>query len=73
MDGTWHDYEPHVRAYLLACKHAAAELEAHGSALDPRYHPTADGAAKFIPHNSVPAEAAKIRQAFREMTGGEPA
>jgi hypothetical protein len=28
------------------------------------------GACKLIPHNSVKAEAAKIRQAFREITEG---
>ena len=64
------DYDDQVRGYLRYCKRAAAEMEAAGSALNPEYHPTAAGACKLIPHNSVPAEAAKIRQAFREITEG---
>jgi hypothetical protein len=64
------DYDEQVRGYLAYCKRAAREMEAAGSALDAQYHPTADGACKLIPHNSVKAEAAKIRQAFREITGG---
>ena len=63
------DYTGPVREYLTYCRKAAAELEAGGSSLDPKYHPTADGAAKMIPHNSVSAEARKIREAFRELTG----
>ena len=58
-------YEDQVRAYLADCRRAAAEMDARGSAMDPRYHPTADGACKLIPHGGDPAEAAKIRQAFR--------
>src|ERR1035441_2297757 len=33
--------------------------------------PTADGACRLTPHNSAPAEARKIREAFRELAGGE--
>lgn len=58
-------YEDQVRGYLAYCKQAAAELEAARSHLDPKYHPTEAGACKLIPHGGDPAEAAKIRQAFR--------
>ena len=63
----WRRYEPAVRGYLADCKLAAAELAAAGSSLDRKHHPTADGAAKMIPHGGSPAEAAKIRQAFRAV------
>lgn len=66
------DYDQQVRSYLRYCERSRREMEAAGSHLDPKYHPTADGACKLIPHSSVPAEAAKIRQAFREITGTEP-
>jgi hypothetical protein len=59
------DYGQAVRAYLADCELAAAEMEAAGSSLDPKSHPTADGAVKMIPHGGNSAEAAKIRQAFR--------
>jgi hypothetical protein len=60
-------YDDQVRAYLADCRKAAAELGARGSALDPKYHPTADGAVKMIPHRGDPAEAKVIRQAFRDL------
>jgi hypothetical protein len=61
----WRDYEQAVRAYLADCELAADEMKAASSSLDPKYHPTEDGAVKMIPHGGNPAEAAKIRQAFR--------
>lgn len=67
---TWRDYEPAVREYLRYCRKAAAELKLQGSSLDPKYHPTADGAVKMIPHNGVPADAKKIREAFANVKGG---
>lgn len=60
-------YETRVREYLAYCRTAAADLKAAGSALDPKYHPTADGAVKMIPHRGDPAEAKKIRQAFADL------
>lgn len=62
------DYDGPVREYLAYCKRAAAELKLQGSHLDPRFHPTADGAVKMIPHSGDTAEAKKIREAFREAT-----
>ena len=62
------DYDGPVREYLRYCQRAAAELRLQGSSLDPKYHPTADGAVKMIPHRSHTAEARKIREAFREAT-----
>ena len=62
------DYDGPVREYLRYCRKAAAELALKGSQLDPKYHPTEDGAVKMIPHNGVQAEARKIREAFREAT-----
>lgn len=64
------DYDGPVREYLAYCKRAAAELQLKGSSLDPKYHPTADGAVKMIPHNGDKTEARKIREAFREATEG---
>jgi len=63
------DYAQKVREYLAYCRWSAAQLEARGSALDPKYHPTADGAVKMIPHGGVPAEAKRIREAFRDLAG----
>jgi hypothetical protein len=60
----WRRYESAVRDYFAYCELAAAELEAAGSCLDRKWHPTADGAVKMIPHHRDPTEAAKIRQAF---------
>ena len=65
----WRRYERAVRDYLAYCKLAAAELEAAGSSLDPKSHPTADGAVKMIPHRGDPA--AKIRQAVGKVTRSE--
>lgn len=62
--GTWRDYEPAVRKYLRYCKRASAELRLQGSRLDPKYHPTADGAVKMISHRADAGEAKKIREAF---------
>ena len=67
------DFEPAVRVYLRYCKQAAAELKLQGSHLDPKYHPTADGAVKMIPHGGDAGDAAKIRQAFRDLAGDKPA
>ena len=64
-DEGWRDYLPKVREYLAYCADAGAWMATQGSSLDPRYHPTADGAAKMIFH-LVPADADKIRRAFRE-------
>jgi hypothetical protein len=65
-------YEQAIREYLAYCKQAAADLEAAGSFLDPKCHPTSGGAVKMIPHGSNPAEADKIRQAFREAVQASP-
>jgi hypothetical protein len=61
------DYTTQVAGYLAYCRRAAAELEAAGSTLDPRYHPTAGGCVKMVPHRGDPAEAKAIRQAFRDL------
>ncbi len=62
------DYDGPVREYLRYCKRAAAELKLQGSRLDPQYHPTEAGCLRLVFHRT-PAEAAQIRQAFREATG----
>ncbi len=64
------DYDQQVRSYLRYCDRSRREMEAAGSHLDPKYNPTADGCVKQVPHGSDPAEAAKIREAFREITEG---
>jgi hypothetical protein len=61
------DYETQVRDYLAYCERAAAQIAAAGSSLDPKYHPTADGAVKMIAHQGDPAEARKIREAYLEL------
>ena len=61
------DYGQQVREYLAYCKRAAAELKLQGANLDPKYHPTADGACKLIY-----GDAKAIREAYGEITG-EPA
>lgn len=66
------DYDGPVRDYLAYCKRAAAELKLQGSVLDPKYHPTADGAVKMIPHAGDLTEAKKIRHAFRDLTERPP-
>ena len=63
------DYDRQVREYLSYCRKAAAFMEARGGHLDPKYHPTADGCCKFVPHGGDTAKAAQIRAAFRELTG----
>ena len=63
----WRRYESAVRDYFADCELAAAELAAAGSCLDRRWHPTADGAVKMIPHHGDSAEAAKIRLVFRAV------
>jgi len=63
------DYDQQVRDYLAYCRQAWKELRGN---LDPRYHPTADGAVKLIAHNGVAAEAKRIREAFRELAGVTP-
>jgi hypothetical protein len=66
------DYTERVRGYLVYCRRATMQLTARGSALDPKYHPTADGCVKLTPHSSVPAEARKIRETFRELQDDHP-
>jgi len=62
------DYAGHVREYLAYCEAAREQLEACGGRVDPRYHPSADGAVKMIPHGSDKARADAIRRAFGELT-----
>jgi hypothetical protein len=66
------DYTGPVGEYLNYCKKAAAELKLKGSSLDERFHPTADGAVKMVPHNGDKTEARKIREAFRDLTSPSP-
>jgi hypothetical protein len=60
------DYLPEVRAYLADCAK-------HQHLLNPRYHPTEDGAVKMIPHGQYPdpeecrAAARAIRSAYRTL------
>jgi len=69
--GDWQEHVPKVREYLAYCEQSSTWIEARGSTLDPRYHPTADGAVKMIAHDGNPAKAQLIRQAFRELAGGQ--
>jgi hypothetical protein len=62
------DYAGQVREYLTYCEAAREQLEARGGRVDPRYHPSADGAVKMIPHGSDKARADAIRRAFSELT-----
>jgi hypothetical protein len=62
------DYADQVREYLAYCEAARAQVEARGGRVDPRYHPSADGAVKMIPHGSDRARADVIRRAFGELT-----
>lgn len=62
------DYDDQVRAYLKDCREAGRELKLRGSFLDPKAHPTADGAVKLIPHRGVPAKAKQIREAFQRLS-----
>lgn len=71
--GSVSDYTTQVREYLAYCKWSAAWLEARGSHLDPKYHPTESGCAKFVPHGGDATRAKEIRQAFRDVTGDAPA
>jgi hypothetical protein len=66
------DYVAQVREYLAFCEQSRAELAALGRTLDPKCHPTADGAVKLIAHRGNADEAEKIRQAFGELTGNAP-
>lgn len=66
--GRVNDYDDQVRAYLAYCRKAAAELRLRGSVLDPKWHPTADGAVKMIPHRGVPAKAKQIREMFKRLS-----
>lgn len=63
----WEAYVPQVREYLGYCNWSRAWLGGRGASIDPKYHPTADGAVKMIFHRGDPAEAKKIRRAFREL------
>jgi hypothetical protein len=56
-----------VREYVAYCADARAQLEARGGRLDPKCHPTADGAVKMIPHGGDRARAEAIRQAFTDL------
>jgi hypothetical protein len=58
---TGQPYEADVRAYIADCQR-------HRSQLDPKYHPTADGAVKMIPHNGNAEAAEQIRQTFTALT-----
>jgi hypothetical protein len=62
------DYAGQIREYLTYCEAAREQLEARGGRVDPRYHPSADGAVKMIPHGSDRARAAAIRRAFSDLT-----
>jgi hypothetical protein len=62
------DYAGQIREYLAYCEAAREQLEARRGRVDPRYHPSADGAVKMIPHGSDKARAAAIRRAFSELT-----
>ncbi len=63
------DYTGPVRDYLRYCKRAAAELKLQGAVLERKYHPSEAGACRMVYHRT-PAEAEKIRQAYRELTAG---
>ena len=58
---TGEPYAAEVRAYIADCLR-------HRAQLDPAYHPTADGAVKFIPHGGDAEEAERIRQTFTAVT-----
>jgi len=62
------DYAGQIREYLEYCEDARHQLEPRGGRIDPRYHPSADGAVKMIPHGSDRAAADAIRRAFGELT-----
>ncbi len=62
------DYAGQVREYLASCAEARAQVEARGFRVDPRHHPSAEGAVKMIPHGSDRARAEAIRQTFAELT-----
>ena len=62
------DYAGQVREYLAYCETAREQLDACGGRLDPRYHPSADGAVRMIPHGSDRARADVIRRVFGELT-----
>jgi hypothetical protein len=59
------DYEQQVRDYLAYCRGAWKQLRGN---LNPKYHPTGDGAVKMIAHRGDAGEAKKIREAFRALT-----
>lgn len=62
------DYAGQVRQYLAYCGDARGQVEARGFRVDPRHHPSAEGAVKMIPHGSDRARAEAIRQTFAELT-----
>lgn len=62
------DYAGQIREYLTYCQAAREHLEARGGRLDPKYHPSADGAVKMISHGGDKAGAEVIRRAFGELT-----
>ena len=61
------DYAAQVREYLAYCADARGQVEAHGFRVDPRHHPSAEGAVKMIPHGSDRASAEAIRRTFGEL------
>ena len=65
------DYAGQVLEYLAYCKWAGAWLASQGSPLAPKWHPSADGAVKMIPHGGDATRAREIRAAFRELTETE--
>ena len=61
------DYAGLVREYLAYCADARGQVEARGFRVDPRHHPSAEGAVKMIPHGSDRARAEAIRRTFGEL------
>ena len=62
------DYAGQVREYLAYCADARGQVGARGFRVDPRHHPSAEGAVKMIPHGSDRARADVIRRTFGELT-----
>ena len=60
-------YAGQIREYLAYCQDARAQVAARGFRIDPRHHPSAEGAIKMIPHGSDRAAADEIRRTFGEL------
>ena len=58
-------YAAEVRAYITDCQRCCDQL-------NPKYHPTAGGAVKMIPHGGSAEQARQIRDAFTAIYGNEP-